>query len=120
MRIKAIEFEKDYQKGLLICKLTENELNNLLEESYNEGYKDGYKDAVTTKLSYKDKDRWETSYVREESTTVSNTISGVNTSPAVITQINNDIGHGFVSVSSVKPDPNLRVVGSKEEKENDS
>ena len=115
MRIKAMEFEKDYQKGLLVCKLTEHDLNNLLEESYNEGYKDGYKDAVTTKLPYKDKDGWEVSYVREESTTVSNTISGVNTSPAVVTQINNDIGHGSVSISSVKPDPNLRLVGNKDE-----
>lgn len=120
MRIKAIEFEKDYQKGLLICKLTENELNNLLEESYNEGYKDGYKDAVTTKLSYKNKDGWEVSYVREESTTVPNTTLKVNTSPAIVTQINNDIIHGTVTaISSVKPDPNLKVVGSKEEKENE-
>ena len=115
MKIKAIEFEKDYQKGLLVCKLTENELNNLLEESYNEGYKDGYKDAVTTKLPYKDKDRWEVSYVREESTTVPNTTLKVNTSPAIITQINNDIGHGHISISSVKPDPNLKLVGNKDE-----
>lgn len=116
MRIKAIEFEKDYQKGLPVCKLTERELNNLLEESYNEGYKDGYKDAVTTNLPFKDKDRWEVSYVREESTTVPNTTLKVSTSPAVITQINNDIGHG--SVTAIKPDPNLKAVGSKEEKEN--
>lgn len=116
MRIKAMEFEKDYQKGLPVCKLTEHELNNLLEESYNEGYKDGYKDAVTTKLPFKDKDKWEVNYVREESTTVPNTTLKVSTSPAVITQINNDIGHGTVTaISSVKPDPNLKVVGSKDE-----
>lgn len=114
MRIKAMEFEKDYQKGRLVCKLTEQELNNLLEESYNEGYKDGYKDAVTTKLPYKDKDRWEVSYVREESTTVPNTTL-ISTSPAVITQINNDIGHGTITAISSKPDPNLKVVGSKDE-----
>ena len=119
MRIKAIEFEKDYQKdGLLVCKLTEQELNNLLEESYNEGYKDGYKDATTTKLPYKDRDRWEVSYVKEEPTTVPNTTFKVSTSPAVITQINNDIGHGTITAISSKPDPNLKAVGNKEEKEN--
>ena len=112
MRIKAIEFEKDYQKGLSVCKLTEHELNNLLEESYNEGYKDGYKDAVTTKLPYKDKDKWEVSYIREESTSYPNTTNTtlkINTSPVVI----NGIGH--TSISSVKPDPNLKVVGNKDE-----
>lgn len=115
MRIKAMEFEKDYQKGLPICKLTEHELNNLLEESYNEGYKDGYKDAVTIKLPYKDKDKWEVSYVKEESTTYPNTTLKVNTSPAIITQINNDIGHGTVTaISSKEPDPNLKVVGNKD------
>lgn len=116
MRIKAMEFEKDYQKGLPVCKLAEHELNNLLEESYNEGYKDGYKDAVTTKLPYRDKDRWEVSYVREESATVPNTALNVSTSPTVITRINNDIGHGSVTtISSVKPDPNLKAVGNKDE-----
>ena len=115
MRIKAMEFEKDYQKGLSVCKLTEHELNNLLEESYNEGYRDGYKDAVTTKLPYKDKDRWEVSYVKEESTTVPNTTLKVSTSPAVITQINNDIGHGTITAISSKPDPNLKAVGNKDE-----
>lgn len=116
MKIKAMEFEKDYQKGLPVCKLTENELNNLLEESYNEGYKDGYKDAVTTKLSYKDKDKWEISYVREESTTVPNTTFKVSTCPALITQINNDIGHGSVTaISSKEADPNLKAVGNKDE-----
>lgn len=115
MRIKAVEFEKDYQRGLSVCKLTEHELNNLLEESYNEGYKDGYKDAVTTKLPYKDKDRWEASWVRKESISVPpSTTFKVSTSPAVITQINNDIGHGM-AISSVKPDPNLKVIGSKDE-----
>ena len=103
MRIKAMEFEKDYQKSRLVCKLTEQELNNLLEKSYNEGYKDGYKDAVTTKLPFKDKDSWEVSYVYPTTTL-----------------INNDIGHGTItSISSKEPDPNLKVVGSKEEKENE-
>ena len=115
MRIKAMEFEKDYQKGLLVCKLTEHELNNLLEESYNEGYKDGYKDAVTTKLPYKDKDRWEVSYVRKESISAPSTTLSVSTSPAVITQINNDIGHGTITAISSVTDPNLKAVGSKDE-----
>ena len=100
MRIKAMEFEQDYQKGLLVCKLTEQELNNLLEEVYNEGYKDGYKDATTTKLPFKDKDSWELSYVYPTTTV-----------------INNDVIHGTItSISSKEFDPNLRVVGNKEAK----
>lgn len=117
MRIKAMEFEKDYQKGMLVCKLTEYELNSLLEESYNEGYKDGYKDAVTINLPYRDRDKWEVSYVKEELTTVPNTTLKTNTFPAVISQINSDIGHGTVTATlSKEHDPNLKVVGSKEEK----